>query len=233
MSEDEFRALTLAPNAGNFTSELHYSTYKVDKVPHIQLNRTIFDYYEVYTNPKFYEAFVKYQQESFIHKFLDTQPIRSDVVFTNDMMKTMTSVIKKDAKGESFNGILQSLNISAESYAKFIDKGMNHLLYVRNADDSVEINPLINKWLAVNDFLRHEYMYLSTKPEYIHPTKVFRSVFSDDAETFVRDLHREAAPRMIQQGKRNVSHTGTTELPYRNSQYGAPENVNVAVINDV
>lgn len=225
----------------NFTEELHYSIYqdkdakgKVIKdingepIKIVRLNQTIFDYYKIYNNDEIFEAFKENQKESFIHKLLDTRD-NQNILFESFIID------KINLKNENtFKEILKSLGVNTKDYFhQFVDVDKNHLIY-KVINDKVVLNPLLDKWLVINEFFRNEYLYISVKPEYMHLAKKFYRENNDlSTSDFLEAFNSESGTRLSGMAKRNVSYTGTTELPSRNSRFGVPDNVNHATIEDI
>lgn len=238
LTYEEFLEKTNSIKGVDFSEELHYSVYTIkkdDEKPKkiVALNQTLSDYYKIHTDPTHYEAFKANQKESFIHKLLD-QKQNQNVLFTADRVDVI-STIKKEHNPKLFNTILKMLGIDTIEYtAKFIDKDGNHKIYHTSKTGDVMLNPLVDKWLAVNEFFRNEYLYMTVKPEYMHPAKKskYRAAKNVDIDTFLEEFNVESGMRLSMMAKRNVSYTGTTELPSRNARYGITDDVNVAVIND-
>ncbi len=221
----------------HFTEELHYAKYnvKVDgkNVIRPSINQTLMDYYQIHNNPDLHKAFVENQKESFIHKYL-AQNGNQNILLTSDKVDNFNKV-KKEINPSIFKNVVESLGYNYKGYAEdFVDKEGNHLLYSVK-DGNTVLNPLVDKWLASNEFFRNEYLYLTVKPEYMHPAKkMYRAEKVDPSNhpAFLEAFNSESGIRLSGMAKRNVSFTGTTELPTRNGQYSVPTHVNVAVIND-
>jgi hypothetical protein len=83
----------------------------------------------------------------------------------------------------------------------------------------------------VSNLFKHEYLALTVKMEYMHPAKkiVYRG---DSLEVDVEALDNENRIRIPQMSKRNVSFTATYEIPTKHTREGAPDKVNIAVIED-
>lgn len=74
---------------------------------------------------------------------------------------------------------------------------------------------------------------MSIKPEYIHPPKSLEDRSKNTTiDDFLNSFSKESGLRLIGMAKRNVSITGSTELPTRGNRVGTTDNVNVAVIDD-
>lgn len=218
----------------DFTEELHYSVYKTEKEKIVAINQTLFDYFVIHNNSEYYEAFKENQKESFIHKLLD-QKNNKNILFTFDKID-LINTIKGVENPNLFGTILTMLGINSKEYEKrFITEENDHKIYYINSKGETILNPLLDKWLAVNEFFRNEYLYMTVKPEYMHPAKnSYREKNKfNNINDFLEAFNSESAIRLSGMAKRNVSYTGTTELPSRNSQYGVTDNVNVVVINDV
>jgi hypothetical protein len=70
----------------------------------------------------------------------------------------------------------------------------------------------------------------------MHPVKdgFYREIQSDptNVEAFLDTFNRESGARLSVMAKRNVSMTGSTELPTRKGRFSVPDKVNAAVIED-
>lgn len=254
--EDFLRAINSLE--GDFIKELHYSIYKEKGVQKIALNNTIIDYIKIYSDKNLFNAFVERQRESFLYKMLDFKPggvllnaktianlASSEDGYDENVMKLILHSIGYDyatyKKSFIIPGTSQKIVEEEEEEedvnAEAVEVNANpmpgdHRMYIVE-NNKIILNPLVDKWLSVNEFFRNEYLYISVKPEYMHPAKELRNKSKNQSiESFLNDFSNESALRLIGMGKRNVSMTGSTELPSRKSKLGAPDNVNVVVIDD-
>jgi len=95
------------------------------------------------------------------------------------------------------------------------------------------LNPLVKKWMWMSNLFKNEYLYISAKGEYMHPHKAKLNYRGDKPSINFDDLAIEMSGRLASMAKRNVIFTATIELPSRNQKNGTPNNVNLAVIEDL
>ena len=86
--------------------------------------------------------------------------------------------------------------------------------------------------------MRNEYLYISTKGQYMHPHKN-GSEFSNKFKTpeqILNDFNtyaREREGRLVTMSKRNVANTSTYDVPVRNSERGIPPTIKIASMFDL
>lgn len=232
---EDFLNLINSIDGVDFVEELHYSKYRDENKERVSINQTIFDYHTIYNDPVIFEAFKERQRESFIHKLLG-QNENKNILFSANKISKINTIKKVDSPG-TFAKIVAELGYDYKQYAKnFENKDGDHVLYIIDEAGKFILNPVVDKWLSVNEFFRNEYLFMTVKAEYMHPAgKALRpklDIIDTGIDNFLDVFSGESATRLTMMAKRNVSYTGTTELPTRNSRYGVTENVNVAVIND-
>ncbi|MGV8961976.1 MAG: hypothetical protein ACOH2V_01165 [Candidatus Saccharimonadaceae bacterium] len=183
-----------------------------------------------------FEAFKQRQRESLIHKYLGHTG-NQNVLFTAAKI-TKINTVNKVVMPRIFKSIVSQLGYDYKKYKKeFITEEGDHKLFITGAANEVILNPLMDKWMSVNEFFRNEYLFMTVKTEYMHPAKGgFRNnldLSKESTDSFLDIFGGESATRLSMMAKRNVAYTGTTELPSRNSRYGTPDEVKVAAIDDV
>ena len=226
---DEFWQLTVnIPNV-NFVKELHYSVYSNK----LSFNQNIYAYYKIYSNQKYFEEFKTNQKEALVYKLLDSLDNQNILLSAAKVLKINTS--RKKVDPTIFNKMLQSIGIENKDYMeRFVDNNGNHVIYILE-NNKIVLNPLLDKWLVINEFFRNEYLRLTVKHEYMHPVKKqhYWDAPPKTQSEFFKKFTIESGARLAQMGKRNVAYTGTTELPSRNHRFGVVDDINVAVINDL
>ena len=212
-------------------SELSYSIYLENKKPRLAMNQAIVDNYRIFKSKDRFNDFVKREEESLISKLKEELGSEDGVsfLFTEDKLFNIEKSINKDYSGEGspvINHWLSSLGITKTNYKPFItEKG--HKVSLNNN----RINPLLERWMWVNNLFKHEYLALTVKMEYMHPAKKI-AYRGDSLEVDVEALDNENSIRIPQMSKRNVSFTATYEIPTKHTREGTPDKVNIAVIED-
>ncbi len=211
------------------TQEASYSKYG----KRIALNQTILDNYRIFKDKKAFKKFVKNEEDFFIDKFKknyreDNNTNKNKFSFVEDTnlsrILELTGLTKEDFIQTTKEGDEDSEDKSERGKPKYNALKING-----------ELNPLIKKWLWINALYRNEYLYLSAKGEYMHPHKgdkkgvVYRG---SNPKVDFNAYNLERSLRLAAMSKRNVLFTATIDVPVRQSQYGIPENINIAAIED-
>ena len=220
------REKSLLDNTINITSELHYSAYEGK----LSLNQIIIDNYFIYKDNKNFDKLVEKTEKSLTDKLLK---LKGNILFDE---KTAD---KFDKNGFSINKMLTTFGIDKDNFNKSFIKEGNILV----VNKSGKINPLLKRAMWINNLFLNEYLFITTKPEYMHPFKgkdkeskelKFRgNEFIDVSnENHWDEFFKESNYRLPNMSKRNVSFTATYEIPIRNYRLGIPNKVNGAIIND-
>ena len=187
------------------TEELHYSIYEGKPV----LNQLLVDNYRIFKSDNLFNQFVKHQESNFIQKY----SLNSKESKTYDLL------------GRNPKRYLKALGLSESDYD---NKSLENV-----SMSNGELNPILKKWLWINTLFRNEYLFISTKGEYMHPHKngsVIRTGnFNDD---YWAKYLKDSAGRLVSMSKRNVANTSTYEIPIRNSKKGLTPKLNIAAIQD-
>ena len=217
----------------NFIEELHYSKYSNSEYSLIGLNQTIVNYYKIFNDVNIFNQFVKDQEDLFTSKY-------NDYFNNSKVIDFQTDISSNEMKRFCIN--------SGENYDNYIlnyTENNQNLLLGSNGS----LNPLLKRWIWINALFRNEYLYMSTKGEYMHPHKLdnleytLLKVKSNNGkistlpikynfEAIKGNFYKEIGGRLITMAKRNVAFTSTFELPVRSYNFGIPEKINAAVIND-
>jgi len=224
----------------NITEELHYSAYRSGGETVLALNQTILDYYNIFTDPANFKKFVKIQEDSLSQKM---QTEKGEFLFSPAEIAKLNEsfTLGKVDKEKTTNGIqqlLKTFGIDLQNYKSYITAEGAHRIRLTTGD----LNPLLKRWMWVNNLFRNEYLFLTVKPEFVHPYKS-RAVKLLNARVNAKQLEdathldfdaflKESSARIPNMSKRNVSFTATYENPVRESDQGVPSDVNVAVIKD-
>lgn len=204
----------------NITEEVHYSTYTEGNKKVLALNQTILDYYNIFSTQGNFRLFTQYQESGLMEKL--SLEKGGNILFTKSEKNSLSKTTK-------FDDILKILGIG--EYNKFVgEKG--DLIVSEDGD----LNPLLSKWMWTNALFRNEYLFVTTKGEYIHPHKTKVGLRANPmaiSDEIIRgDMAKEVSGRLSNMAKRNVSFTSTFELPTRNTRNGVPDELNIAVIAD-
>ena len=202
----------------HITEELHYSRYANGTF----FNQHLYDNYSIFTESNDqgksfnrFDDFVARQEQNFIKNFKQI-----------------------DSKGEGFV-FNSSATIKSYLEAVNLDSDLMFKENLRKAEMSDgSLNPLLQKWMWVNALFRNEYLFISTKGEYMHPHNLREHKSSFDtserwSENYWDSYHAEASGRLKTMSKRNVVNTATYEAPTRNKKYGVPTLLNIASIEDL
>ena len=92
--------------------------------------------------------------------------------------------------------------------------------------NSIELNPLLAKWLHTQNLVRYNSLALTTKHEYQHPHKSKKPY----AELSILD---EMTGRSTSMTKRMVIHPATMEYFDQGLMEGIPPQIKMAVVNDI
>lgn len=195
----------------NLTDELHFSKYGKS----YSLNQTLLDNYRIFNNKALFNAFVARQEASMILKFKEFN--KSNIL----MFAGANFNVKK---------VVNKLGLSDADFDKNADGTIN---YTKLESNNNRPNPLLRKWMWSNALFRNEYMFISSKGEYMHPHKNKSEIRSGEFnEEYWEKYNKETSGRLSTMSKRNVNFTSTIEVPVRKSKLGIPENVNMAVLED-
>jgi len=231
--QDEFLVFLQKHNV-DIVEELDYSTYltfnnktnKYDK--RLALNQTIVDYSKIYGSKEEFNKFVNFQEDNFAEKL--------------ELLKGKNILIGSDGtNGGNFEKIrnnyenyLNSFGITAKEMKNFeLHNEDKELVGLKIVNEEGELNPLAKRWMWSNALIRNEYLYITVKPEYMHPHKMKLNFRGDNVAVDYNQFELESSGRLIMQAKRNVSYTGTIERPKRNDRLGVTDNVNVSIIKDL
>lgn len=216
------------------TEELHYTKY----LGKLSLNQLVLDNYRIFNDADNFKVFVARQEQSMLEKF----KIFNKSVGDGNILKFAGKV--------DIAAVLGRLGLSDTNFDKdFVSEEDGKTLlpnYGKLENDKGELNPLLKKWMWINAIFRNEYMFLSGKGEYMHPTsKEIRKVLpyrgdinnlqNADAtlqEAYWHDYDREMSGRLNSMAKRNVMFTATMDIPVRASRFGIDETANMTVIDD-
>lgn len=207
------------------TQELHYSFYNGKK---LFLNQLIIDNYKISEDEKLFDTLVEKSEQSLLNKLKEEQPF----LLNAEQWKKIDSEDNRKVKNKSnLSYIAETFNIDQQALSKFMSE--DQMLLEKDG----KINPLLKRWLWINNLFRNEYLFITIKPEYMHPHKLKADVLQARAgkkfdDNYWSDYEKEISARLPNMSKRNVSFTATYEVPIRNYRLGVPENVNIAVISD-
>lgn len=219
----------------NIMEELHYSNYiDANGNKRLALNQTILDYFNTFSNEIEFNKFVKRQEKSLADKL--TGENESEYLFDNKRLLEIESSEKNkgDLSKSVFDTYKTSLGINDLEYKSFVAKDKNNEVIGHKIQLSTnKINPLLKRWLWTNNLFKNEYLFLTVKPEYMHPHKISDLQFRGDKPLNVDEFIKESSARIPNMSKRNVSFTATYENGIKNSKIGNPIKVNVAVIDDL
>ncbi len=245
---EHIRTKRLNDDSINISGELHYSIYvspEDGKSIRLGLNQPIIDNFFIFENKDNFNHFVKESENSLINKLIKYS--NSEYLFSSGDLDKM------EEKDLSLNSLLTTFGIDKKSFqTNFVVKGEGVLIKSKTG----LLNPLLKRGLWVNNLFKHEYLYITTKPEYMHPFKSkdkesklkFRgdnfidSKFLSDKDIKKGDIDKnklhwteyfkEMSFRLPNMSKRNVSFTATYEIPIKNYQLGVPDKINGAIIQD-
>lgn len=196
----------------NLIEELHYSNYSNG----VKMNSFLLDNFRIYSSPNLFNQFVQATEKSALSKISDN----SFKINNTESMLTRFNLKKSD-----FADIVEVKGVQKEtfSYGKIVFNNGN-------------INPLFKKWLWLNSLFRNEYLFISTKGEYMHPHKI-RNNFNSRSGNFSEEGYwnnyfLDMSKRLSSMAKRNVTNTASIEVPVRKSIKGISENVIIAAIED-
>lgn len=198
------------------TEELHYSKYADGTF----LNNFLIDNFTIFSdsdkNGLFHNDFVKQNERKFLEKF------------SNNAGKSKVDLGLDTRK---IDKVLTTFNLTSEDFKDSSNK-INYNSVTLSED---KLNPLIKKWMWTNALFRNEYLFISTKGEYMHPHKQreLNSRFGKTIDTDYKNSYfSEMSGRLSSMAKRNVTNTASVELPVRHSKGGIPDDLNVAAIED-
>lgn len=201
--------------------ERSYSVYNKGKDKLKAINYQLVDYYNIFNTKTTFNKFIKFQENKFTKKYPSKH-----IDFTENKNKDEEEL----AQDETIIDFYKAVNEDFEKNEDFNDNGKQ--LVVNTKD---ELNPLLRKYIWINGLFRNEYLYLSTKGEYMHPHKAgieYRSnpkhVIKDNFDI----LEAEMDGRLKSMAKRNVTNTATIELGTRRNRLGTADTLNLAVIKD-
>lgn len=224
----------LNDNSVNIIEELHYSEYMVDGRKKLSMNQLIIDYYNIFNNQANFNEFIKLQETNLTRKLLKE---KGELLFDSQELSIIegSKIIEEDSKKSVVDDWLTSFGVTKQDYKPFLktEKGtiVGHRILLENG----RINPLLKRWMWVNNLFRSEYLFLTVKPEYMHPYKLkggLKLDFRGNKELDLVAFEKESSLRLPNMAKRNVSYTATFESPLRNSKKGIPNDVNIAIIED-
>lgn len=188
--------------------ELHYTKYGKN----MYINQYLFDTFKIFRDVDKFKTYVKKQEDSFITKH---------------------NARSQSFEGHQNTGLLHDMK--DEHYAAL---GIDQTTLVDKyaiSDADGNLHPALQKWLWMNALARNEYLYISTKGEYMHPHK--NGTEKRGATSHFNDSHwdsymKEQEGRLVSMSKRNVVNTSTYEAPVRDSLLGIPLKLNMAAIED-
>lgn len=90
---------------------------------------------------------------------------------------------------------------------------------------SLELNPLLSKFLHTQNLIRYSYLGVVTKHEYQHPQKAKLSSLNND-------FLKEMTSRSIAMTKRMVIYPATMEYFLQGASYSPPEKIKTAIVAD-
>lgn len=204
--------------------DLHYSFYNdSNKKKIIRLNNYLFNNYRIFDKKSLFEEFINRTEKSLINKLANYYN-KDSTISLEDKINSTEILELKNAIGDTTG------NLGAFGFTKemFIKDGKND--YTSLVLDEGKLNPYLKKWLWTNALYRNEYLFISTKGEYMHPHKV-RGMQYDEKLDWDNHLIQMAG-RLSSMAKRNVSNTSTIETPVRKSKGGIPDRLNLATISD-
>lgn len=198
------------------TEELHYSKYADGTF----LNNFLIDNFIIFSdsneNGLFYNDFVKHNERKFLEKFSNNKG---------------NSKVDLGLDTKKIDKVLTTFNLTSENFKD----SSGRVNYNSITLSEGKLNPLIRKWMWTNALFRNEYLFISTKGEYMHPHKQ-RGLNSRFGKTIDSDYKNsyfsEMSGRLSSMAKRNVTNTASVELPVRHSKRGIPDDINVAAIED-
>lgn len=91
--------------------------------------------------------------------------------------------------------------------------------------NSLELNPLLSKFLHTQNLIRYSYLGVVTKHEYQHPQKAKLSSVNND-------FLKEMTSRSIAMTKRMVIYPATMEYFLQGTSYSPPEKIKISIVAD-
>ncbi len=198
------------------TEELHYSRYADGTF----LNNFLIDNFTIFSDSSedglFYNDFVNHNERKFLEKFSNN---------------VGNSKVDLGLDTKKIDKVLTTFNLTSENFKDSSGKTNYNSVTLSEG----KLNPLIRKWMWTNALFRNEYLFISTKGEYMHPHKQ-RGLNSRFGRTIDSDYKNsyfsEMSGRLSSMAKRNVTNTASVELPVRHSKRGIPDDINIAAIED-
>ena len=125
--------------------ELHYSKYSNG----VTMNSLLLDNFRIYSSPKLFNQFVNFTEKSALSK-----------------------ITNNDFKISNIESVLTKFNLKKSDFADITSEGKETNSYTKIVFENGNLNPLFRKWMWLNSLFRNEYLYISTKGEYMHPHKI-------------------------------------------------------------
>lgn len=206
----------------NITEELHYSYYTENKI--LALNQVIIDNYYISKDKSNYEKLISSSLDSLVKKL---KKEKGTILLDGEDITKLEMTKKSPSDKSVVDSIMTNLGIN-----NINDFKTNDNILIKKGN---EVNPLLVRWLLINNLFRNEYLFISIKPEYMHPHKSnieYRGNNIIKSKEHWKQYFKEISLRLPNMSKRNVSLTATYEASNKNTRLGSPKNVNIAVIND-
>lgn len=203
---------------GKITDNLHYSGY----LEGIRLNKLVFDNFQIFANDSIFKQFVQQQEGMMIDDYKE--------------------VAAEMAHVDEEAGVYEMPLTSAEMYryGKMLGLNVNTAEFKLNSfsttkDGKNTMHPLARKWFWLNGLFRNEYLYITTKGEYMHPHGLKNLSYQEGIPLVNRwdNYKLESSYRLGVMSKRNVTNTSTFKVPVEYSKYGVPSEINIAAIEDI
>ena len=229
------------------SEEQHYSFYNNKK--RIALNQTALDYYRIFNDKTNFNKFVEDQEKSFVDTLIEERG--GNILFDEEDITKLNNSLKRDKKDVSeknaIKAFLTAFDIKELDYEPFYptkdkttkDAQGNEVTTKGRKGHSIRlsngrINPIVQRFIWVNNLLRNDYLLLTVKPEFMHPHKNKDLKFrGDNPNVDFKEAYLEISGRIPNMSKRNVSFTATYENSVKGAAYSPPVDINIACIDDV